>query len=296
MKMILLFLSLTLQDPPRTAPERVVLRTTVGDLVLAFYPDVAPQHVQQVISLARLGAYDTSEFNFVQPGVLVQLAGHAMRRTPLPPDATGAIQKVPAEFSPRPHRRGVLSMARDQADPNSAESSFCILTGDAPHLNGEYTIFGVLEAGEEVVDLIARLKVEQPDLRIEVEQTELFASPEKLQAAIIRGPIPPIESKPPRPPVTKVMIGWILFLVTGMAVSFVPARHLATRLRTAALTVVLATAFPFFVYTASQTVSSGSAPLAVAVFVGLLIFFRLMSTFERPVTSSKATGSSAAGS
>jgi len=290
MKMILLFLSL--QDP---APERVVLRTTVGDLVLAFYPDVAPKHVRQVISLAQLGAYDTSEFNHVQPGVLVQLAGHLMRRTPLPPDVAD-VQKLPAEFSPLPHRRGVLSMARDESDPNSAESSFCILTGDAPHLNGAYTIFGTLEAGEEVLDLIARLKVEQPDLRIEVERTEVFASPEKLQATIIRGPIVPPESVRPRPPVTRVMIGWILFLVAGVGISFVPARHLATRLRTAALTVVLMAAFPFFVYTASQTVSSGSAPLAVAVFVGLLIFFRLMSTFERPVTSSKATGSPTTGS
>jgi cyclophilin family peptidyl-prolyl cis-trans isomerase len=147
-------LGMNLHAAPRAAQERIILSTDYGDLVLALYPDVAPAHVQQLLKLVRLGAYDSTHFFRVIPGFIVQLTDVNNRLRPLTAEQAAAVAPIKAEFSNTlKHRKGILSMARWD-DPDSATGSFSIMLGDAPHLDGQYTIFGELESGGSVVNRI----------------------------------------------------------------------------------------------------------------------------------------------
>jgi len=157
---------------PVTAEEHVVLTTEYGDLVLALYPEIAPQHVAQIIKLVKLGAYDGTHFFRVIPDFIVQLSDANNRQTPLTPQQSKAVVSIPAEFSKTlKHEKGVLSMARWD-DPNSATSSFSVLLHDAPHLDGQYTIFGHLHSGGSVINKILALPRvnEQPITRVTVKR------------------------------------------------------------------------------------------------------------------------------
>ena len=142
-------------EKPRQADERVLLRTNRGDLVLALYPEVAPRHVAQILKLVRMGVYDSTFFNRVEPGYVVQLTNAQNRKRPLSPEQLAAIIKLPSEPSQVPHQVGTLSMARDPNDPNSAETSFSILLRPAPHLDAKYTVFGEVLSGMELVNMVA---------------------------------------------------------------------------------------------------------------------------------------------
>src|SRR5438309_9496606 len=102
------------EDPaaPRVADERIVLRTVAGDIVLALYPEVAPQHVKHLLKLAEFGVYDTTHFFRIVPGFVLQVSSASERVYPLGREQNALIRRLPAEFSKVPHRRGVLSMAR----------------------------------------------------------------------------------------------------------------------------------------------------------------------------------------
>jgi cyclophilin family peptidyl-prolyl cis-trans isomerase len=147
-------LGMNLHAAPKPAQEHIILSTDYGDLVLALYPDVAPAHVQQLLKLVRLGAYDSTHFFRIIPGFIVQLSDVNNRLRPLTVEQAAAVAPIKAEFSNTlKHRKGTLSMARWD-DPNSATGSFSIMLGDAPHLDGQYTIFGELESGGSVVNRI----------------------------------------------------------------------------------------------------------------------------------------------
>ena len=148
-------LTATGADSPRIGDERVLLRTTRGDLVLAFYPDVAPKHIAQILKLVRMGVYDSTWIQRVEPNYVVQLSNVQNRKRALSPEQLAAITKLPAEFSSVPHRTGTLSMAREPADPNSAETSFSMMLNAAPHLDGKYTVFGEVEFGMPLLSMLA---------------------------------------------------------------------------------------------------------------------------------------------
>jgi len=125
----------------------VVLHTTEGDLAFEFFADKAPNHVANFIKLAEDGFYDGTSFHRVIPGFMIQ--GGCPRG-----DGTGGPgHKVDAEFNDVHHERGILSMARSQ-DPNSAGSQFFVVHGEAGFLDGQYTAFGRLTAGEDTLDKI----------------------------------------------------------------------------------------------------------------------------------------------
>jgi cyclophilin family peptidyl-prolyl cis-trans isomerase len=179
---------------PRVAPERIVFQTVAGDIVLALWPDVAPRHAAQLLRLARLGAFDTTHFLRIDPsGHYVQLADAADRLVPLSPSQRDALRPIPAEFGAQRHVRGVVSMAREPADPHSARSSFVILLKDSPHLdppNPTYTIVGEVERGLDVVERLGSLRSptsEAPVVRLTVWQA-LVAGPEELGRFYLRGP------------------------------------------------------------------------------------------------------------
>src|SRR5262249_51169256 len=221
------------QEAPRLARERIVLHTVAGDVVLALYPDVAPQHVEQLLKLTRLGVYDGTHFYRVEPNFVVQLSTALDRTTPLTPEQKAALHPLPAEFSPLKHRRGVLSMARENNKPDSAESSFSILLANAPHLDGQYTVFGHVEAGVDVVDemcKVPRNASHNPLVRLTVNRAEVVDAEEPARPSP-SGPRPVElpDSLKPRTTATWEVAGGVLLMVLCGLVGFFGAKRLPAR-------------------------------------------------------------------
>ncbi|KAJ4973269.1 hypothetical protein NE237_006443 [Protea cynaroides] len=141
---------------------RVVFQTNYGDIEFGFFRSVAPKTVEHIFKLVRMGCYNTNHFFRVDKGFVAQVADVVGGRTaPLNQEQREEAEKtVVGEFSDVKHVRGVLSMGRF-ADPNSASSSFSILLGDAPHLDGQYAIFGRVTKGDETLRKLEQLPTRQ---------------------------------------------------------------------------------------------------------------------------------------
>ena len=125
-----------------------------GAIHLKLFPDVAPNHVQNMVTLAKEQFYDGTTFHRVIPGFMIQGGDPNSRDHDRSRHGMGGPgHRVKAEFSHRPHKRGTLSMARSQ-DPNSAGSQFFICVADSNFLDGQYTVFGEVMSGMETVDRI----------------------------------------------------------------------------------------------------------------------------------------------
>jgi len=134
--------------------QKAIIHTKFGDITLKFFPDVAPNHVNNFIQLAQKEFYNGTTFHRVVPKFVIQ-GGDPNTRDP---DRSkhgmgGPSYNVKAEFNNKPHKRGTLSMARS-AHPDSAGSQFFICVADAPFLDGKYTVFGEVVTGMEVADKI----------------------------------------------------------------------------------------------------------------------------------------------
>ena len=156
---------------------RVVMRTAYGDMEFALFPEVAPVTVAHVLDLIRFGLYDTNNIFRIDKGFVAQVSEVTQRRVPVDVAAMEvATKNVPGEFRPEllRHVRGVLSMGR-RDDPDSGTSSFSILLGDAPHLDGQYTAFGCATKGDDVLRILETLPTRtegmfvMPLHRVEVE-------------------------------------------------------------------------------------------------------------------------------
>jgi len=136
----------------------------LGKIVIELFPDVAPKHVANFDSLVAIKFYDGCAFHRVIPGFMIQ-GGDPNSKTE-PREKWGFGQpgqtRVPAEFSKLQHKRGTVSAARSK-DPNSATSQFFICVADAPHLDGQYSIFGQVVSGMEVADKIVSAPRDQRD-------------------------------------------------------------------------------------------------------------------------------------
>ena len=132
------------------------ITTTEGEMTIEFWPDVAPKTVENFKTLARKGFYDGTCFHRIIKGFMIQGGD------PLTKDAAreshwgtgGPGYQIKAEFNDRSHQRGVISMARSQ-HPDSAGSQFFICDGDASFLDRQYTAFGKLIKGDDVLARIA---------------------------------------------------------------------------------------------------------------------------------------------
>lgn len=149
----------TLADFPNDqdgANVEAVIKTDKGEIVLQFYPDVAPVTVASFLNLARSGFYNGTRFHRVVPDFVVQ-GGDPKSKDPNATDAGtgGPGYNVPAEFSDRKHETGSLAMARSQ-DPNSGGSQFYICLAPQPSLDGQYTVFGQTVSGMDVVNAIVQ--------------------------------------------------------------------------------------------------------------------------------------------
>jgi peptidyl-prolyl cis-trans isomerase B (cyclophilin B) len=144
--------------------EVAVIKTSAGTMVVEFYPEVAPNHVANFKKLAKSGFYDGTCFHRVIKGFMIQ-GGDPNTKDESKKDSWGMGGPgwtVNAEFNSKHHARGILSMAR-ASDPNSAGSQFFICHGDAGFLDGQYTVFGNLIKGDDVLEKIATTATEPPD-------------------------------------------------------------------------------------------------------------------------------------
>ena len=165
--------------------EVAIITTSEGDMTISFWADVAPKTVENFKKLARQGFYDGTAFHRVVKGFMIQGGD------PLTKDADAHHRwgtgdpgyKVKAEFSDRPHVRGVISMARSQ-HPDSAGSQFFICLGDARFLDNQYTAFGQLTQGDDVFGRIGDTPTAQsgggeksrPNNRMHVESVRIVAA------------------------------------------------------------------------------------------------------------------------
>jgi cyclophilin family peptidyl-prolyl cis-trans isomerase len=164
------------RSKPPVGDERILLRTNRGDLVIGLYDTTAPRHAAQLRKLVRLGVYDTTSIFRVEPGYLAQLTDAPNRKQPLTAEQRQAITAIPAELSRLQHRPGVVSMAHDDGDLDSARTSFSFMLGRAADLDGKYTIIGELELGLPLLQQLAREPREwnnRPHTPVVVEKAEV---------------------------------------------------------------------------------------------------------------------------
>lgn len=144
----------------------------LGDIVLRFFPDVAPGHVSNFVKLSKEGFYNGTTFHRVIPGFMIQ-GGDPNSKSPdrASHGMGGPGYRLKAEFNSKPHKRGIVSMARAN-DPDSAGSQFFICVADAHFLDWQYTVFGEVVSGMEVADKIVNMKRDGRDNPLErVEMT-----------------------------------------------------------------------------------------------------------------------------
>jgi dolichyl-diphosphooligosaccharide---protein glycosyltransferase len=141
--------------------------TSQGTIGIEFFPDVAPRHVNNFISLANKGFYDE--------GFVIQAGDNNTK-----PNGTGRDRwgigspgySVEAEFSNIPHKRGIVSMAR-ATDPNSAGSQLFIVLNDSQFLDSQYTVFGRVTEGMDIVDKIASTSTNEKNQPLDPEQARI---------------------------------------------------------------------------------------------------------------------------
>jgi peptidyl-prolyl cis-trans isomerase B (cyclophilin B) len=149
---------------PKAGEKVAVIDTNFGRIILKFFPKLAPGHVKNFEKLADKGFYDGTTFHRVIPGFMIQ-GGDPNTK----PGATGQPgmggpgYNIKAEFSSMHHSRGILSMARSR-DPDSAGSQFFITVNDASSLDNQYSIFGQVVKGMDVVDAIVNLPRDAQDM------------------------------------------------------------------------------------------------------------------------------------
>jgi peptidyl-prolyl cis-trans isomerase B (cyclophilin B) len=141
--------------PVSTSNEVAVIKTSEGEMVIEFWTDAAPKTVENFKKLARSGFYDGTTFHRIVKGFMIQ-GGDPLTKDPSKESEYGtgnAGYKIKAEFNDHSHERGVISMARS-SDPDSAGSQFFICLAPVPRLDRQYTTFGKLIKGDDVLEKI----------------------------------------------------------------------------------------------------------------------------------------------
>lgn len=145
----------------------VVMETSMGTITIELWPDVAKKHCQSFVYLINKGFYDSLTFHRIVPGFVIQGGD------PLGNGTGGPGYNVPAEFSNKPHEDGILSMARSN-DPNSAGSQFFICLGRLTKLDNNYTVFGKVTDGLDVVHKIEKVETKGERPTTPVYMTKVY--------------------------------------------------------------------------------------------------------------------------
>jgi peptidyl-prolyl cis-trans isomerase B (cyclophilin B) len=170
------------KKPMNLTNEVAVIKTSEGEMVAEFWPDVAPNTVENFKKLARSGFYDGTAFHRIVKGFMIQ-GGDPLTKDPAKESRYGTGDpgyKIKAEFNNRSHERGVLSMARS-SDPDSAGSQFFICLANVSRLDHQYTTFGKIIKGDDVLGKIGDTEVtmsnsgerSKPTKRVTVESIKI---------------------------------------------------------------------------------------------------------------------------
>jgi len=170
------------QKPMNSAKEVAVIKTSEGEMVAEFWPEVAPNTVENFKKLARSGFYDGTAFHRIVKGFMIQ-GGDPLTKDPAQESRYGTGDpgyKIKAEFNDRSHERGVLSMARS-SNPDSAGSQFFICLANVSRLDHQYTTFGKIIKGDDVLGKIGDTEVttsdsgerSKPTKRVTVESVKI---------------------------------------------------------------------------------------------------------------------------
>ena len=169
-------------SPMSTSNEVAVIKTNEGEMVVQFWTDAAPNTIENFKKLARQGFYDGTTFHRIVKGFMIQ-GGDPNSKDPAKESTYGQGgpgYKIKAEFNNHSHDRGVISMARS-SEPDSAGSQFFICLAPVPRLDGQYTTFGKLIKGSEVLEKIGDTPVmnngmgemSKPTKRIVIESVKI---------------------------------------------------------------------------------------------------------------------------
>jgi peptidyl-prolyl cis-trans isomerase B (cyclophilin B) len=169
-------------SPVNAGNEVAVIKTSEGEMVVQFWTDAAPNTIENFKKLARSGFYNGTIFHRIVKGFMIQ-GGDPNSKDPAKENRYGEGgpgYKIKAEFNDHPHERGVISMAREP-DPDSAGSQFFICLGPVPRLDHQYTTFGKLIKGEDVLGKIGDTSVtrnsmgenSKPTKRVTIEKIDI---------------------------------------------------------------------------------------------------------------------------
>ena len=162
--------------------EVAIIKTSEGEMVIEFWSDAAPKTVENFKKLARSGFYDGTTFHRIVKGFMIQ-GGDPNSKDPAKENSYGQGgpgYKIKAEFNNHSHERGVISMARGP-DPDSAGSQFFICLAPVARLDGQYTTFGKLIKGDDVLEKIGDTPVtrnsmgenSKPTKRVMIESVKI---------------------------------------------------------------------------------------------------------------------------
>ena len=160
--------------PKKRAKKNIVLETNKGNITIELLSNLAPMHCERIVKLSKDKYFDEVVFHRVIEGFMAQTGDgqYGSLKNGFQVDRAGMggseLPDLEAEFTSEPFSRGIVGMARSQ-NPNSANSQFFIMLEDSPHLNNQYTVWGKVVKGMEVVDKIKKGdqldngKVDDPD-------------------------------------------------------------------------------------------------------------------------------------
>ena len=164
------------QDVGDSKQIQAIIETNFGNIVIEFFPDKAPGHVENFIKLANDGYYDGTTFHRVIPGFMIQGGDPNTKSDDRSTHGQGGPgYTINAEFNDISHVRGIVSMARTN-DPNSAGSQFFIIVSDSLFLDNQYTVFGRVVEGIDVADKIVNVprdNLDNPNDRVVVKRISI---------------------------------------------------------------------------------------------------------------------------
>jgi peptidyl-prolyl cis-trans isomerase B (cyclophilin B) len=166
------------KDAPVAPGTEAVVETAKGSFTVRLLPEVAPKHAALFVRTAKAGGYDGTTFHRVIVGGIIQ-GGDPLTKDPAKASlyGTGGLGLVKAEFSDRPFVRGTVAAARKPSSPDSGGHQFFICLQEQPSLKGQYTIFGEVVSGMEVVDQISTTPAEREKATERVEMKVVIREP-----------------------------------------------------------------------------------------------------------------------
>jgi cyclophilin family peptidyl-prolyl cis-trans isomerase len=279
--------------PAVPGPERVLLHTTAGDLVLELLERDAPRTVEHFKQLVRARVYEGIRVYRLEPGYLFQTSLAEERDRGLTNDQAALLTPIPRERTTLHHRRGTVTFSHGPDVPDGGVSSLSFVLGDAPELDEQYTVFAQVVAGFDVLEEIASVPLnarKQPLIYIGIEGAELVDAAEAEGRRISRRALfsaARAYAKDGMRIEVKVLVCAILF---GMIALSLLASRLSRRVFQAArLLVALAGGFGLLLVL--LPLGQEDPSIGLALLAGLILLFKLLGRFESPLEPAPGQGS-----